>query len=91
LVKKTAKDKLDRLLNLYLEGNIPQASYVVKSSEVEAETERLSQVKSDLQQRIQNYEKQDASTDLIQTIRLLSRSHRRFTEEQKVKVFPISD
>jgi hypothetical protein len=30
---------------------------------------------------------QDASTELIQTIRLLSRSHRRFTEEQKIKVF----
>jgi len=29
----------------------------------------------------------DASAELIQTIRLLSRSHRRFTEEQKVKVF----
>src|SRR5215831_19464316 len=29
----------------------------------------------------------DASTELIQTIRLLSRSHRRFTEEQKVRVF----
>ena len=28
------KEKLDRLLNLYLEGNIPQASYVVKSSEL---------------------------------------------------------
>src|SRR5262249_8876847 len=29
----------------------------------------------------------DARTELIQTIRLLSRSHRRFTEEQKIKVF----
>jgi len=30
--------------------------------------------------------KHDASAELIETIRLLSRSHRRFTEEQKVKV-----
>src|SRR5262249_32951741 len=61
--------------------------YVVKSSELEAEAERLSQMKADLQRRIQNHRKQDASTELIQTIRLLSRSHRRFTEEQKVQVF----
>jgi len=41
----------------------------------------------DLQRRIQNLGKHDASTELIQTIRVLSRSHRRFNEEQKVKVF----
>jgi Recombinase/MerR HTH family regulatory protein len=85
--EKASKEKLDRLLNLYLEGNIPQASYVVKSSELEAEAERLSQMKSDLHLQIQNHGKVDASAELIQTIRLLSRSHRRFTEEQKVKVF----
>jgi MerR HTH family regulatory protein len=51
------------------------------------EAERLSQVKSALQQRIQNHGEQDASVELIQTVRLTSRSHRRFTEEQKVKVF----
>jgi len=85
--EKAGKEKLDRLLNLYLEGNIPQANYVVKSSELEAEAEQLSQTKSNLQLRIQNHGKQDASLELIQTIRLLSRSHRRFTEEQKVKVF----
>ena len=33
--------------------------------------------------------KPDASAELIQTIRLLSRSHRRFTEEQRVKVFRV--
>jgi len=85
--EKVNKEKLERLLILYLEGNIPQASYVVKSSELEAQAERLSQMKSDLQQQIQTRGKQDASTELIQTIRLLSRSHRRFTEEQKIKVF----
>ena len=85
--EKVGKEKLDRLLNLYLEGNLPQASYVVKSSELEAEAERLSQMKANLQQRIQNHGKRDASIELIQTIRLLSRSHRRFTDEQKVKVF----
>jgi hypothetical protein len=84
---KANKDKLDRLLNLYLEGNIPQANYVVKSSEIENDTERLSQSKTDLQRRIQNHGKQDARAELIQNIRLLSRSHRRFTVEQKVKVF----
>src|SRR5215831_20381496 len=60
---KTSKEKLGRLLNLYLEGNIPQASYIVKSSELEAEAERLSQMKADLQRRIQNHERHDATTD----------------------------
>jgi hypothetical protein len=54
---------------------------------MEAEAKRLSQMKSDLQRRIQNHGKQDASTELIQTIRALSRLHRRFTEEREVKVF----
>src|SRR5262245_9363525 len=66
---------------------IPQASYVLKRSELEAEAERLAQNRSDLQRQIQNHGKQDASAELVQTMRLLSRSHRRFTEEQKMKVF----
>jgi len=69
--EKAGKEKLDRLLNLYLEGNVPLASYVVKSSELEAEAERPSHPKSDLQHRIENHGKQDATTELIQTIRLL--------------------
>jgi DNA-binding transcriptional MerR regulator len=85
--QKVAAEKVARLLDLYLEGNIPQASYVTKSSQLETETERISLAKSELQTRIQNHGKQDTSDQLIQTIRLLSRSHRRFTEEQKVKVF----
>jgi site-specific DNA recombinase len=85
--EKVNKDKLERLLNLYLEGNIPQAQYVVKSSELEAESERLAQSKAELHRSIQNHGKKDIGTELIQTIRLLSRSHRRFTEQQKVKVF----
>jgi hypothetical protein len=78
---------LDRLLNLYLEGSLRQAGYVVKSSELESEADRLAQAKSELQRRIQNRGKYEPSTELIQTIQLLSRSHERFTEEQKVRVF----
>jgi hypothetical protein len=85
--QRIAAAKTDRLLNLYLEGNLPQAAYVVKSSELERETEKLAQTKNDLQRRIQNHGKQGARTELIQTIRILSRSHRRFTEEQKTRVF----
>jgi hypothetical protein len=83
---RVTEDKTDRLLNLYLEGNIPHASYVVKGSELEAETERLAQTKSELQRQIQNHGKHDVTAEL-NTIRLVSRSHLRFTEEQKVKVF----
>jgi hypothetical protein len=84
--ERSNKEKLDRLLNLYLEGNIPQAGYVVKCSELEAEAERLGKTKSELQYQIQNHGNQN-NADLFNTIRILSRSHRRFTEEQKVKVF----
>ena len=85
--ERSTKEKTARLLDLYLEGNIPQASYVVKSSELEAEAERLGKAKSELQYEIQNHGSQNISTDLINTIRILSRSHRRFSEEQKVRVF----
>jgi len=85
--EKLTKEKIDRLLNLYLEGNLPQGSYVLKSSELDSEAERLMQTKTDVQRRIQNHGKQDASAELIQTFRLLARSHRRFTEEQRVRVF----
>ena len=37
---------------------------LVKSSELEAQAERLSQVRLDFQTRIQNHGKQDASTEL---------------------------
>ena len=85
--EKTLKEKQERLLNLYLEGNLPQASYVVKSSQMEAEAERLAQMRATLHQKIQADGKRAVTDDLVQTLRVLARSHRRFTEEQKTKVF----
>jgi hypothetical protein len=85
--EKTLKDKQERLLNLYLEGNLPQASYVVKSSQMEAEAERLAQLRTTLHQKAQADGKRAVTDDLVQTLRVLARSHRRFTEEQKTKVF----
>jgi hypothetical protein len=76
-----------RLLDLYLEGNIPQASYVVKSSELETEPERLSQRKIELGKRVNGNKQRDLTSELIQTLRLLARSHRRLTAEQKTAVF----
>jgi len=37
------EDKQARLLNLYLDGNLPQASYIVKNSELEAEGRRITE------------------------------------------------
>jgi site-specific DNA recombinase len=85
--QKSLKEKQERLLNLYLEGNIPQAAYVVKSSALEVEASELSDKRANLQLRIRDYDKRDLKADLIQTLRLLARSHRRFTDEQKTKVF----
>jgi hypothetical protein len=85
--QKTNREKQERLLNLYLEGNVPQATYVLKSSQLEAEGQELKERRSSLTQRIQSHGKRDASLELIQTLRLLARSHKRFTDEQKTKVF----
>jgi hypothetical protein len=85
--QKALKEKQERLLNLYLEGNVPQASYVVKSSQLEAEGAGLIDKRANLQQRIHSHGRHDVTVELIQTLRLLARSHRRFTEEQKTKVF----
>jgi len=85
--EKALKEKQERLLNLYLEGNVPQATYIVKSSALEAEDSSLRDKRADLQQRVQNHGKHDVTAEVIQTLRVLARSHRRFTEERKTKVF----
>jgi DNA invertase Pin-like site-specific DNA recombinase len=85
--QRTLQEKQARLLDLYLEGNVPQASYVVKTAQLEQEAEVLTQTRNCLQQKIQSDGKDTGVTDLIQTLRILARSHRRFTEEQKTKVF----
>ena len=85
--QKVLQDKQERLLNLYLEGNLPQASYVVKSGQMERVADTVSQTRAALQQKIQSHGKTGVAADLIQTLRVLARSHRRFTEEQKTKVF----
>jgi hypothetical protein len=84
---KAIHEKQQRLLDLYLEGNIPEASYVLKSSELETQVERLSQRKVELQKQIGGTSQRDLTSELIQTLRILARSHRRFTEEQKTKIF----
>src|SRR5688572_4217187 len=85
--QKSLQEKQARLLDLYLEGNVPQASYVVKTTQLEKEAETLTQARASLQQKIHSNGKNSGVTDLIQTLRVLARSHRRFTEEQKTKVF----
>jgi len=85
--QRVLKEKQDRLLNQYLEGNLPQASDVVKTTQLEQEAEALTQTRTSLQQKIHSNRKDTGVADLIQTLRILARSHRRFTEEQKTKVF----
>jgi hypothetical protein len=85
--ERVTRQKQQRLLDLYLEGNIPQASYVLKSSELETELERLRQQKTELGKAINGNRQRDLTAELIQTLRVLARSHRRFTSEQKTAVF----
>src|SRR4030095_736446 len=44
------KENQARLLDLYLEGNVPQASYVVKNAQLEKEAENLARTRTALQQ-----------------------------------------
>ena len=60
---------------------------MVKTTQLEQETEGLSQTLISIQQKIQSNGKNNGVVDLIQTLRILARSHRRFTEEQKTRVF----
>ena len=62
--EKAAKEKVARLLDLYLEGNLPQASYVVKSSVLEAELARLDGRKAELRLQMSRSEKKDPTTSL---------------------------
>jgi hypothetical protein len=59
------KEKQGRLLDRYLQGNLPQASDVVKSSQMEAEAERLAQMRTTLHQKIQADGKRAVTDDLI--------------------------
>jgi hypothetical protein len=59
---------------------------VGKSSQME-QAERLAQVRTTLHQKIQADGKRVVTDDIVQTLRVLARSHRRFTEDQKTKVF----
>src|SRR5688572_28387407 len=54
---------------------------------MEREADALDQARATLQQKVQSHGKTGVAADLIQTLRILARSHRRFTEEQKTKVF----
>jgi hypothetical protein len=54
---------------------------------MEAEAEPLAQLRATDRQKIQADGKRAVTEDLLQTLRVLGRSHRRFTEEQKTKVF----
>jgi hypothetical protein len=52
---------------------------------MEAEAERLAQLRTTLHQKIQADGKRAVTEDLVQRLRVLARSHKRFTEEQKTK------
>src|ERR1051326_7373051 len=60
--QKTLKEKQERLLNLYLEGNVPQATYVVKSSQLEVEAAGINDRRASLQQQIHSHGKHDVTT-----------------------------
>jgi Recombinase zinc beta ribbon domain len=66
--QKALQEKQARLLDLYLEGNVPQASYVVKTTQLEQETEALAQARTSIQQKIQANGKNNGVVDLIQTL-----------------------
>jgi hypothetical protein len=59
--------------------NVPQATYVLKSSQLEVEDRNLDDQRVKLAHGSKVTE--NATVELIQTLRLLGRSSKRFTEE----------
>jgi hypothetical protein len=85
--QKVLKDKQDGYSTSISNGIYRKASYVVESGQME-ETQKLSPTPAgSLQRKIQSHGKTGVAANLIQTLRVLARSRRRFTEEQKTKVF----
>jgi len=84
---KAIATKQDRLLNLYLEGRLSKAVYDNKNHQLERSASEFRSELIDVRKRIDQSGKRELEIELIQTLRLLSRSHRRFTHEQKVRVF----
>jgi hypothetical protein len=69
------------------DGNLPRGELHGEEQPMEAEAERLAQMRTTLRQKSRRMGNAVVTDDLIQTLRILARSHRRFTEEQKTKVF----
>ena len=81
------KDKLERVLQPLSGGQSPPGKLRREDWTTEALEAVARKTRFSLQQKIQSHGKTEVAADLIQTLRVLARSHRRFTEEQKTKVF----
>src|SRR2546425_3343193 len=84
---KSIATKQDRLLNLYLEGRLSKAVYDNKNHELERGAAECRSELIDVRKRIDQSSKRELEIELIHRLRILSRSHQRFTHEQKVCVF----
>ena len=85
--KKTILDKQDRLLNLYLEQKLQEATYESKNGELGKQLTAVRGQLTELRRRKEELGQRELATELVHTLRILSRSHRRFTEDQKIRVF----
>ena len=85
--EKSISDKQNKLLDLYLEGNVTKPAYQTKTEQFDDRLAALRREREETQDKLEGLNQADLSTQLIHTLRILSRSQKRFTPDQKTQVF----
>ncbi len=81
------QEKQGKLVDLYVEGDVKKTLYNSKNEKLESRLKAIHNGTEELQKRIEELNQKDLAADLVHTLRILARSHERFTEEQRTKVF----
>jgi len=79
--------KQEMLVNLYLEERVSNTLYDSENEKLDNRLKAVRDEIEELQKRIEELNQKDLAADLVHTLRILARSHKRFTEEQRTKVF----
>jgi len=79
--------KQGKLVDLYMEGDVKKTLYTSKNGKLESRLKAVHHKTEELQKRLEELNQKDLAADLVHTLRILARSHKRFTEEQRTKVF----
>jgi hypothetical protein len=81
------QQKLERLLTLYEDGDIDKITYVRRRDQHQEQLRQLTLLMESAKQQLQQKDQRDATVALQNVLRILGRSHTRFTTDQKTRVF----